>query len=124
MESFDEKDDKVERLKSEIARLERTKDYVESLLEKFNTIDHERVELVTLLNGLNNKLDELLKEDTAKSKQVPETDAEWDAWITRSERIGKILGYVVGIEGDLDSISNKMTGIKDQLERATRQSVS
>jgi len=96
-------------LEEEISRLESALEKAKTIKEGFESRYKDYAEIQTIVNGLLKKLGELLAEDKVLSKDNPRSDAEWEAFSARRDRISKI-------DDALDKLITESDAIWGQIE--------
>ena len=109
-----EKKDEIETIKLEIEK-------VKEKLAQHSGQMAERKEILTIINGLSKKLDELIDVKKEKSKGMPETDEEWKELLESQERIDKIHVMIADLYLDLDDLDGKMTTFEDDVDETVSQ---
>ena len=117
---FDDKRNALEREKENLAQIIAK---LNDIQERSEALDPEDRELSTIIIGLYEKVDSLILEDKDKSAKMPETDEEWEAWIAREERIGKIRETVFSLESEQADLQSKMEAIYRDFEDLERKNL-
>ena len=110
---FDHRRNALEREKKNLTQIVAK---LEDIDARFDALDPEDKELSAIIEGLYKKVDILVAEDREKSAKMPETDEEWEAWIARTERIGKIREAIVKLENDQADLQSKLKEIYQEFE--------
>lgn len=101
------------------ARVESLKESINNLNElsekhKSKVAEHEEVSLI--INGLFDKVQVLVEENSAKSEKMPESDEEWDALMKRNRRISDIYTMLDNLASDQDNIEQQVVDIQREID--------
>ena len=106
----------LEKKRRKISEWEQKIAEMESVMARHEKSAEELNEVNLIINGLYNKLEELLKED----KAMPETDEGWDAWMERVERIQGIYSRIADLEKEFSVIVGHIEEIQGEVNSLAR----
>ncbi|MDO8590394.1 MAG: hypothetical protein Q7R65_00245 [bacterium] len=111
-------------LEANLARLQEAREKALHIKIHHDATVKEHGEIDTLIDGLFKKAQTLAEEDTRQSAQMPETDADWEAWLDRTERIQRIYSKIADLVTESEVAKKLVEDIErefDELVRGTEK---
>ncbi len=110
-------------IRKELSKAEAEGKTLEKILEEMRRIlaaqeakSSEIVELSTIIEGLCKKTDILIAEDKAKSTVVLESEEEYNAHVSRRDRIQKIYELLSQLDLERDNLDLQLLAIEGEFE--------